>query len=1625
MAADKKYFEKITKQIDETYIIANEARSKGYDPEETVGIPLAKNMAERVEGLVSVMAPQIINKGIPQRIKELEAKFGKLDWRVALSVSLEVAQEKFCKFATQKEAIETGIRIGIAYLTLGVVASPLEGFVELNIRKRHDGREYFALMYAGPIRSAGGTAGAVSVVLADYLRKSFGFEAYDPTEKEIRRMVTELYDYHERITNLQYLPSQKEIRFLVENLPVQIDGDASEEIEVSNYKDTERIESNRIRSGPCLVLGECVAQKAVKVWSQLKKWGTDFNLNNWEFLQEFARIQKEAKAKEKFSQKGIVPIYTYIQDLVAGRPVLGHPSAVGGFRLRYGRSRLSGYSSTSIHPSTMIVLNKYLAIGTQLKVERPGKATAITICDSIEGPTVKLNDGSVMTMDTEQKAKQHSNSIKEILFMGDILISYGDFFNRAHTLAPAGYCEEWWELELEKSAAELCGSFDILKTSELTGIEKSILEKLTKNYLLEKPDAATALTLSEKLNIPLHPYYTYHWKTISKENFLELLNWISSGKTEFEGGNVNKIILSKNEPGKRVLEILGVPHIFVNNEFTILEKDEAQVFYKLFGLDDSNFIEIFQKSEIEDALEIINSISNIKMRDKSGTFIGARMGRPEKAKVRKMDGEPHTLFPIGKEGGKMRSFQSALETGFVEAEFPSYICLNCKRETVFAKCDQCDSKTKLMHCCKICGYVEGAKCVHGDTQIYKSQKIDINTVFKNILKKIGAAQYPDLIKGVKGTSNKNHVPEHFAKGILRAKFDVPVNKDGTTRYDMTQLPITHFTPKEIGTSVEEIRALGYEKDLYGNEIVDSEQVIELNPQDLILPKCEDAPEPGADKVLYNVGLFIDELLVSLYGLKKFYNFESEKDLVGQLVVALAPHTSAGIVGRIIGFSKTQGFFAHPLFHAATRRDCLGFDNYVAVQQNSEWKIEKIGAYIENSNPMQPADNFGTLKKSVDIGTFSNPGESKVSEITKHAPNKIIKISLEDGRKIELTEGHRVYLKGKKEKKACQLKEGDQLIVGYNKNIKAKDIPHLFLPGLFSDREDVMVRHIGEYLRKFEKLSRHDNYCFRDSFPIKFVREILQKNGLDLKDLPEQAKLAIKRDNISLPLKISLDKDLLEVIGLYISEGYLRKNNSKKSLYQLSIAGNEEIRGFVKKTFYKHFGLKPSHENSDQVVFSSRIIYELFNDYLKVGHRAKDKRIPSLFLNLKKEKLAALLRGYFEGDGSVSSTDIRVCCDTVSEGLKHDLSFVLSRFGIFTKFYEYEKEPGQVVKDFYIRKNRKIPKFKITKITILSNFVKKFKEIGFLSERKNKILDLLCKKEPYGTYIDVDENYAYPKITKIEEMGEKLSYCFNVDSEHNFFANDILVHNCDGDEASVTLLMDALLNFSKQFLPNTRGATQDAPLVLTSMLNPTEVDDMAFDLDIVSRYPLELYEASLKMEMPATVKVDRFASILNSGNQNGVIYYTHPTTNMNNGIKCSSYKTIPSMEDKLKGQMDLADKIRAVDAADVARLVIEKHLLRDIKGNLRKFSTQQFRCSKCSDKYRRPPLSGKCRLCGGRLIFTVSEGSIIKYLEPAISLSNKYNLPPYLKQVLELTKHRVEGVFGKDKDKQEGLGKWFG
>lgn len=1645
------YFENLESEIKKAYELAVSARKKGLDPAPDVEMVLAKNMAEKVEGLVSAVVPQIINSGMSERINELEEELGRLDWRVAFSIALEVAQEKFCSFSDQREAIEAGIRVGLSYITLGVIAAPLDGFVKLELKDRSDGKKYMCLYYSGPIRSAGGTGASVSVLIAEYLRKNFGFAKYDITQSEIKRSVIEIYDYHEKVTNLQYLPSEQEIEFLVSNLTMQIDGDPSEKFEVSNYKDLPRISANRIRNGFCLVIAECLCQKAQKLLSTLSKYkGSQFELSDWGFLEGFVRLQKKIKAKERIAEaedsSEIRPDFTFIKDLVAGRPILTHPMHKGGFRLRYGRARNSGLSCTCIHPATMVVLNDFIAIGTQLKLERPGKGTALNACDTIEGPIVKLRNGDVVFLEDLKDAKKVLGEIKEILFLGDILISYGDFLNRAHVLVPSGYCEEMWFLEIKEKAS-------LEEIKKIFGID------LTLMYLRDGMlylDFDLTFGVSKRFGVPMYPRYTYHFSDVGVGDLAGIAEWISVALIKKEEDF--SIVLPYGEAyvdKKRLLEVLGIPHKNILGEHIVISGDFAKGLAVSFGFYEKKFnlSEVLYKiKEIKNPLEAINKISELLIRDKSGTYIGARMGRPEKAKQRKLTGSPHALFPVGEEGGRLRSFQSAFSGGKIKGDFPNYFCENCKKSSIYGICHVCGKKTRQMFYCEKCERTyETNKCkMHGELQTYSNYTINVLDYMENAKRILGLEEIPDLVKGVRGTSNKDHVVEHLVKGILRAMHNLCVNKDGTIRYDMTELSITHFRPSDIGTSIKKLKELGYLHDIFGRELDRQDQILELSVQDLILPASVESSEEGADVVLVRSANFIDDLLESLYGLERFYHIKTKEDLIGHLLIGIAPHTSAGIVSRIIGFSNTQGCLAHPMWHCAIRRDCFSYDTNIPLFIDGKWTNVRIGDYVEDLNPKQVVDSFGT--KAMDVNnvytlayndTTNRIDIMPVKWFTKHSKNTLVKMYLENGREIKTTLNHKFYVKNNNLsiKVADDIKKGDRLVVPYNFDITETNLSSLSLERIYSNREYVMVRNVREFInKKIEVLGKNNfcnifsldknslyNYLNRDSFPISLIDRVLKYCGDDFEDLPKNRKISIKRNNIRFPYKIPFNKDFLEILGFYIAEGYSRKKLQDKGFYQVDFAiCEDQLRKRIKLKIYKLFGLLPSKTKEKRLTYSSRLLYELFVDVLGCGKNAHEKRIPSLLFNFPKDKIRYLLMGYFEGDGSVSKSELRVTCDTVSSGLIYDLEFVLARFGIYLRKYKSKREPGRTLKEFYIRKNKKIPKFGSTKLTVPGRFVKQFYDnINFVSYKKRRILKFVVKNINYrNSSISCDESNVYLKVIKKEILNNQVTYCLNVPGHHNVIANGIVSKQCDGDEGAVMLLLDGLINFSRKFLSAHRGSTQDAPIVLTTKLIASEVDDQVFDMDIVFNYPLLFYEATKEHKMPSEVKIERVANRLLKDNPYSGFGFTHDTTNINIGVLHSAYKAIPTMLEKVRGQMELAEKIRAVDTSDVARLIIERHFIRDIKGNLRKFSTQQFRCSKCNEKYRRPPLIGRCLKCDGKLIFTVSEGSIIKYLEPSLELASKYMLPAYLLQTLELTKNRIDSLFGVRAEKQEGLVKWF-
>jgi len=247
-------------------------------------------------------------------------------------------------------------------------------------------------------------------------------------------------------------------------------------------------------------------------------------------------------------------------------------------------------------------------------------------------------------------------------------------------------------------------------------------------------------------------------------------------------------------------------------------------------------------------------------------------------------------------------------------------------------------------------------------------------------------------------------------------------------------------------------------------------------------------------------------------------------------------------------------------------------------------------------------------------------------------------------------------------------------------------------------------------------------------------------------------------------------------------------------------------------------------------------------------------------------------------------------------------------------------------------------------------------------------------------------------------------------------------DCDGDEDAVMLALDILLNFSRRYLPAQIGGIMDAPLLLIPFVNTKEVQRQAHDFDVDGVYSLEFYEKTLEKVEAKQVSsmIDLVSHRLGTEAQFEGFKFTTPVSNINLGNSESAYKQFKSMIEKLNMQLELGEKIDAVDVRHVALKVLTTHFIRDIAGNLRAFSTQAFRCKSCNKRFRRLPLRGKCPFCGGALTLTVYRGGIEKYLDAAQRLIDKYDLPKYYAQRIALIKGEIVSMFDNKKPKQVSL-----
>src|SRR5919107_386963 len=543
----------ILEQVNKLYTLIQKARQKGYDVTTNVEPKIAYDLSDRVAKMHNIDISDRLRSLLNYTTKE----------KAALKIAEEIALGEYGS-GDLRTRLENAVRVSLAVVTEGVTVAPLQGISDVQIKDNKDGSKYLSISFAGPIRSAGGTEAALTMLIADQVRKVTGLDKYQANsfDDETGRFIEELRLYEREVGNFQFKILDEDIHNCISNLPVELDGVDTDPVELVIHRGLKRIQTNRVRGGALRVMNDGLIGRNKK----LLKLVETLNLEGWDWL---------GKVKGAIKTGDDDTVSHRMSEVITGRPVLSMSKNIGGFRLRYGRCFNTGFATIGIHSTIPILLDNAIVVGTQIKMDVPGKASTIALIDTIEPPVVKLNDGTVLQINNKEQAQDLKTQIDKILYLGDILISYGDFLENNAQLLPASYVEEIWALELFERIKEIKEIKEI--DDKPHGLKYSELVEFCLNPFTKIPSVEEALTISLQFNIPLHPKYSFYWESINPKEFLFLRDALLS-ITDGNDGNYGKQIIgiSYNQDLKSILEKLGVFHKVDSTEQAIILSDHQQ-----------------------------------------------------------------------------------------------------------------------------------------------------------------------------------------------------------------------------------------------------------------------------------------------------------------------------------------------------------------------------------------------------------------------------------------------------------------------------------------------------------------------------------------------------------------------------------------------------------------------------------------------------------------------------------------------------------------------------------------------------------------------------------------------------------------------------------------------------------------------------------------------------------------------------------------------------------------------------------------------------------------------------------------------------------------------------------------
>ena len=317
------YFQYYSELSSETYTIfekAAAAKSTLVDSSGMIEPKIAFDLADRVAKMHDIDIAAPLRELLKTNGKELSA----------LILSKEIALGKYLpEDASLEEKLDLAVRVGLAIVTEGVTIAPLQGISEIKIKKNKDGTDFLSVSIAGPMRSAGGTESAVTMLIADHVRKAVGLSNYQANsfDDETGRFVEELRIYEREASSFQFHVLDEDITTVIANLPVELDGVDTDPYEVVNHKGMIRIKTDRVRGGALRVLNDGLIGRSKKLLKRIEL----YNLDGWEWLGDLKGAVQTGDNQEDAAAKRM-------REVITGRSVLSMPNKLGGFRLTIWKS---------------------------------------------------------------------------------------------------------------------------------------------------------------------------------------------------------------------------------------------------------------------------------------------------------------------------------------------------------------------------------------------------------------------------------------------------------------------------------------------------------------------------------------------------------------------------------------------------------------------------------------------------------------------------------------------------------------------------------------------------------------------------------------------------------------------------------------------------------------------------------------------------------------------------------------------------------------------------------------------------------------------------------------------------------------------------------------------------------------------------------------------------------------------------------------------------------------------------------------------------------------------------------------------------------------------------------------